>query len=118
MAMFDVSSESDRNVGAKLFRGFGDATRLAILQALSGGERRVTDLVAELGMSQSNVSAHVACLKDCGLVTDRPQGRAVYYRIAGAEVFGVLQAAEDLLDGVGHQIALCPNYQPVQPDIS
>jgi len=118
MTMFDESSDSDRGVGAKLFRGLGDGTRLAILQSLSGGERRVTDLVAELGMSQSNVSAHVACLKDCGLVLDRPQGRAVYYRIASAEVFGVLRAAEDLLEVVGHQIALCPNYQPVERGIS
>lgn len=84
--------------------------RLAILRALTGGELRVTDLVAELGTSQPNVSGHLACLKDCGLVEDRPQGRAVYYSLASAEVFEVLRAAETLLASVGHQILLCPRY--------
>ena len=86
--------------------------RLAILQVLTGGERRVTDLVAELGTSQPNVSGHLACLKECGLVVDRPQGRAVYYSIATADLFDVLRSAETLLASVGHRIELCGNFQP------
>ena len=85
--------------------------RLAILQVLAGGERRVTDLVAELGTSQPNVSGHLSCLKECGLVVDRPQGRAVYYGLASEELFEVLRTAELLLQSVGHRIALCPNYK-------
>lgn len=111
MAIDGAERNAGRVVGAKLFRGLGDQTRLAILQLLAAGEHRVTDLVAELGTSQSNVSSHLACLKDCGLVADRPQGRAVHYRIASAEVFELLRAAEVLLDDVGQQIALCPNYE-------
>ncbi|MDF2729199.1 MAG: putative ArsR-family regulator [Acidimicrobiia bacterium] len=103
--------DSGRGVGAKLFRGLADPTRLAILQVLGAGEYRVTDLVGVLRTSQSNVSAHLACLKDCGLVTDRPEGRAVYYRIATKEIYELLRAAEDLLEDVGDQIALCPNYE-------
>ena len=98
-------------MGAKLFRSLGDPMRLAILHVLAGGERRVADLVAELGTSQANVSGHLACLKECGLVVDRPQGRAVYYSLASAELFDVLRAAEGLLASVGQQIALCPNYE-------
>lgn len=105
--------DSGRGDGAKLFRGLADPTRLAILQLLASGERRVTDLVGELGMSQSNVSAHLACLKDCGLIVDRPMGRAVHYRIATEQVFDLLRAAEDLLGDVGARIALCPNYEPI-----
>lgn len=93
-----------------MFRSLGDPTRLAILQLLAGGERRVRDLVAEVGSSQANVSGHLACLKDCGLVTDRPQGRAVFYGLAAPELLDVLRSAEDLLESVGHDIALCPNY--------
>ncbi|HEX2154783.1 MAG TPA: metalloregulator ArsR/SmtB family transcription factor [Acidimicrobiia bacterium] len=103
---------SDREVGAKLFRGLGDGTRLAILQTLASGERRVTDLVAELGSSQSNISAHLACLKGCGLVEDRPEGRAVFYKIASNRVFPLLEAAELLLAGVGQQVHLCPVHAP------
>lgn len=98
-------------MGAKLFRSLGDPMRLAILQVLAGGERRVTDLVAELGTSQPNVSGHLACLKDCGLVADRPQGRAVYYSVAAPELFDVLSSADALLEAVGHDIQLCPNYE-------
>lgn len=107
--MIRGSERSDLALGAKLFRRLGDPTRLAILQILAAGERRVTDLVAELGTSQPNISGHLACLKDCGLVVDRPQGRAVYYSLASAELFDVLRAAEGLLASVGQKIALCPN---------
>ena len=101
----------DRQLAAKLFRGFGDQTRLAILAELADGERRVTDLVATLGGSQGNVSGHLSCLKDCGLVADRPEGRQVFYRIATPEVVSVLRAAEALLAIAGHAVDLCPNYQ-------
>jgi ArsR family transcriptional regulator len=94
--------------GAKLFRGFGDATRLALLWALAGGEKRVTDLVAEVGTSQSNASEHLACLRECGLVVDRPEGRQVFYRIASPEVFELLAAAERVLAVHGRRVRLCP----------
>lgn len=97
-------------VAAKLFRGLGDPTRLAILLNLLEGERRVTDLVTDIGAAQSTVSAHLACLKDCGLVDDRPQGRQVFYRIALPQIFDLLVAAERILAETGEQVELCPNY--------
>lgn len=99
------------DVAAKLFRGFADPTRLAILILLGGGEQRVTDLVAALGSSQANVSGHLACLKACGLVADRPDGRQVFYRVARPEVLAVLQAAEELLSVSGVNVDLCSNYE-------
>lgn len=96
---------------SKLFRGFADPTRLAILAALADGELRVTDLVERVGGSQGNVSGHLACLKDCGMVVDRPEGRAVWYRIALPEVVGVIRAAETLLARNGQRVDLCPNYR-------
>jgi DNA-binding transcriptional ArsR family regulator len=97
-------------LAAKLFRGLADPTRLGIVLALQAGERRVTDLVAEVGGSQANISGHLACLKDCGLITDRAQGRANLYRLARPELADLLRAAERLLAGIGHQVDLCPNY--------
>lgn len=102
--------EGSAPIAAKLFRGLADPTRLAILLALTDGERRVVDLVGEVRSSQSNVSGHLACLKDCGLVADRPQGRQVFYRIALPEVYAVLRAAEGVLAASGIAIELCPNY--------
>ena len=97
-------------LAAKLFRGFADPMRVAILDQLDGGELRVTDLAKRLGGSQSNVSGHLQCLKECGLVADRPEGRQVFYRIARPEVVDVLRAATDLLACAGEDISLCPNY--------
>ncbi len=105
---------TDILVVAKLFRGFGDATRLGILVALAAGELRVTDLQGRLGGSQGNLSGHLACLKECGLVADRPAGRAVWYRIAQPEVVAVIQAAEALLGCAGELVDLCPNFRAEQ----
>lgn len=110
------SERNDLAVAAKLFRGLGDPMRLAIVELLAGGERRVTDLVTELRSSQPNVSGHLACLKECGLVLDRPQGRAVVYRLARPELFELLRSAELLLEASGVQIALCPNYVPPETE--
>jgi ArsR family transcriptional regulator, cadmium/lead-responsive transcriptional repressor len=98
------------HVAAKLFRGLADPTRLGILLALVDGERRVSELVARIGCSQANVSGHLACLKDCGLVQDRPDGRQVFYRVASDDVFELLRAAEGVLERTGAKIELCPNY--------
>ena len=103
-------ASADVQLAAKLLRGFGDPTRLTILLALTEAEQRVTDLVARFGGSQANISGHVACLKDCGLVLDRPEGRQVFYRLSGSEVVDVLRAAEHVLARVGHDIDICPNY--------
>lgn len=111
MPIIRPSERADLGVAAKLFRSLADPTRLAIVQVLAHGERRVTDIVGELGSSQANISGHLACLKDCGLVTDRPQGRAVYYSLASPELLDLLRSAEALLGSVGHDIALCPNYE-------
>ena len=109
--MTSVLAPTEVAVAAKLFRGFSDPTRLAILLALLESEHRVTDLVARVGCSQANVSGHLSCLKECGLVADRPQGRAVYYRIATEQVVTVLRAAEALLAETGQAIDICGNYQ-------
>lgn len=97
-------------LAAKLFRGLAEPRRVAILLALLGGERRVTDLVQAVGGSQSNVSSHLACLRDCQLVVDRPgPRRQVFYRLAGPEVADLLRAAEHLLTANGTAIELCRN---------
>lgn len=97
-------------VAARLFHGLSDPTRLALLLRLLDGERRVSDLVADVGSSQSNVSAHLACLKSCGLVTDRPgDRRQVFYRIAHPELADLLRATEGVAAAAGNAITLCRN---------
>jgi ArsR family transcriptional regulator, cadmium/lead-responsive transcriptional repressor len=98
----------DVAVGARLFSSLGDPTRLAILLSLLGGESRVGEIVELVGSTQSNVSNHLACLKGCGLVVDRPgERRQVFYSIAHPEVTGLLAAADELLAATGEQVELC-----------
>ena len=102
----------DLQVAAALFHSLSDPSRLAILQHLIFGEHRVRDLTEHLGLAQSTVSAHLACLRECGLVVSRPQGRAsVFSLVSAPELLAVLAAAERLLATTGQGIALCPNYE-------
>lgn len=111
MSSIDVPIESGE-VGAAvaLFRSLADPTRLAIVRRLAAGEARVVDLTQALGLAQSTVSTHVACLRDCDLVTGRPHGRQVFYALARPELLDLLAAAETLLAATGSAVALCPNF--------
>jgi ArsR family transcriptional regulator len=91
-----------------LFRSLADETRLRIVRRLAGGEARVVDLTGELGLAQSTVSKHLACLRDCGLVTCRVQGRQSFYALSRPELMDLLAAAEGVLASTGSAVALCP----------
>jgi ArsR family transcriptional regulator len=83
---------------ARLFHALADRTRLRILEQLADGEQCVCDLTDALEAGQSRLSFHLKTLKDAGLVTDRRQGRWIYYALnPGAveelrEVVGALGA--------------------------
>jgi ArsR family transcriptional regulator, cadmium/lead-responsive transcriptional repressor len=107
----EVDEAAALEVAACLFHGFSDASRLAIVRHLALGEHRVVDLTAHLGLAQSTVSKHLACLRDCGLVESRPQGRASLFRLTHPDAtLDLLSAAERLLGLTGDAVALCPNY--------
>ena len=98
-----------------MFRSLGDPARLAIVQHLALGEHRVVDLTTHLGLAQSTVSAHLACLRDCGLVKSRPEGRASMFSLSHPELLGLLTAAEKLLAATGDAVVLCPTYGEAGP---
>jgi DNA-binding transcriptional ArsR family regulator len=96
---------------ASLFHSLSDPTRLAILRHLSIGDHRVVELTAHLGLAQSTVSKHLACLRDCGLVDSRPVGRASMFSLTTRdELLALLAAAEQLLAVTGDAVDLCPVY--------
>ena len=97
-------------VRAKFFRGLADPSRLALLLALRTGEKTVSVLSEETGLSQSNVSNHLACLKDCGLVLHRQEWRYVYYRIADEKILTLLSVADEVVSENAQRIADCVNY--------
>jgi len=92
---------------AKFFRGLGDPTRVRILQILMSGERTVGELVDEVEGLQGRVSSHLACLRWCGFVTARREGRQVYYRLADDRVPALLRLAEEFLAENADAVELC-----------
>lgn len=94
---------------ATLFHGFSDRNRLRIIEALRGGERRVSDVIGATGLVQSTVSTHLACLWDCGLVARERRGREVFYRLTDG-VAEVLAAADRVLAQAGETVGACPRY--------
>jgi DNA-binding transcriptional ArsR family regulator len=93
-----------------LFRSLADPARLALVQRLAEGEARVVDLTRALGLAQSTVSKHLACLRGCGLVDYRVQGRQSFYSLARPELIDLLRSAELVLAETGSAVALCPVY--------
>lgn len=105
-----VDESSAMKAAACMFRSLGDPHRLAILRHLALGEHRVRDLTEHLGLAQSTVSAHLACLRDCGLVESRPSGRASLFSLTHPELLELLGVAERLLAATGDAVVLCPTY--------
>ncbi len=99
---------------AKYFRGLGDPTRVRILELLrSEGELSVGELARRLGLPQPKISNHLACLRWCGFIEARRQGRTVYNLIADQRVEAMLELAESLLsDNAEHVAACCRIEEP------
>ena len=100
-------AETPVDLQARLLHGLSDESRLVILAELRGEERRVSELVERTGLSQPNVSKHLACLWGCGLVARERRGREVFYRsIEGLDE--LLAAADAVLERAGETIGACP----------
>jgi len=110
MAMTTVTTEGSVDVSplgtVALFHALAEPSRLTILEHLFLGEHRVVDLVTHLGLAQSTVSQHLACLRDCGLVTHRAVGRSSHYSLTDpTRIRSLLDGAERLLDATGRLAA-------------
>lgn len=92
---------------AAVFHALAEPTRLALLAHLSSGEHRVHDLVDHMHLAQSTVSKHLACLRDCGLVTVRAEGRASWFSLTDpARLAAVLECADALLIASGTTVSM------------
>ena len=91
----------------KFFHGFADSSRLAILHVLRDGPRSVGEIVELTGLSQSNVSNHLSCLKNCGHVLAKQAGRSSIYSISNRKVKKLLSLADEILEANAHGVYLC-----------
>ncbi|GAB3620747.1 hypothetical protein GCM10027417_20080 [Glutamicibacter endophyticus] len=105
MAIIESLSDARERVElAAVFHALADPTRLLILEHLRTGEHRVKDLTEHLGLAQSTVSAHLACLRDGGLISARSQGRASYFSLVDEQrIARLLAEAGAAAQPRGHQ---------------
>ena len=92
---------------ARFFHGLGDPTRVRILEFLLDGSKTAGEIVRHIGRHQPSVSAHLMCLRFCGYVEARREGRNVRYRIIDPRVRRILALAARYLDENAARILAC-----------
>ncbi|ACQ81739.1 transcriptional regulator, ArsR family [Beutenbergia cavernae DSM 12333] len=99
-----VSDRHDHEAVAAVFRALGEPARLQIVHSLASGEQRVVDLVGAVGLAQSTTSAHLAVLREAGLVAPRVEGRSTYYSLTTTALVALVHRAEELLEDGLHAV--------------
>ncbi len=101
-----------RDLLARFYRALGDPTRLTLLAFCAEGERTGNECVARAGLSQGRVSAHLACLVDCGLLEVRRQGRFAYYQVTDSRVAELVALGASMVADHAAGIAACTRVAP------
>jgi ArsR family transcriptional regulator, cadmium/lead-responsive transcriptional repressor len=99
---------------AKFFRALGDPTRLRLLEFLLEDEHTVSECVEHVRLAQGRVSAHLACLADCGYVDVRRVGRYAYYQVNEPRVAELVQLAHRLAADNAASLASCVRIDTTQ----
>lgn len=95
------------NTKLKLLHGFSNKMRLQILECIQDQEKTVSQIVELTNGSQSNISQHLACLKDCGLIVGRQEGKYIYYSLSNDKIRTLLMMFDTVLVDIEQQIASC-----------
>ncbi len=90
-------SESLYDLHAAVCKTFASPWRLRIVDALGDGERSVSELVVLLGIPKSNVSQHLAIMRDKGIVEHRREGGYAFYRLANPKILQACQLMREVL---------------------
>jgi DNA-binding transcriptional ArsR family regulator len=98
------------NTKVKFIRGFGDKTRIQILECIQNSEKTVSQIIEEVQASQSSVSQHLACLKECGLITNRQHGKYIYYSLSSEKIRLLLTMIDDVFAEVQTEVACCDRH--------
>lgn len=97
-----------QEIEAKFFHGLSDLTRLRIVELLlDEGEKNVSELVAALDQTQGRISNHLACLRWCGYVDSRREGKFVYYRVSDPRIRQLLEVARAVMTDHAAAILSC-----------
>lgn len=107
MERIQLCNSNDSDVKAKFIRGFADKTRLQILQCMMDGEKTVSEIVEITQGNQSNISQHLNCLKGCGIILGRQEGKYVHYSLRNKQIEQLLTMFDVVFREVQNEVASC-----------
>ncbi len=107
MERIQLCNSNDLDIKAKFMRGFADKTRLQILQCMMDGEKTVSEIVEIIQGNQSNISQHLNCLKGCGIILGRQEGKYVYYSLRNTQIEQLLTMFDVVFREVQNEVASC-----------
>lgn len=81
--------------------------RFKIMEELIENEKTVSELVSALNASQSQISNHLACLKWCGYVSSRQEGKYVFYQVTDQRVKSIIDTAKEVVKDNAEHINSC-----------
>lgn len=90
------SLAAQASVAAEGLKALAHPTRLMMVCRIGDGEQSVGELELHLGTTQSNISQHLAKLRDRGILVTRKDGNQVFYSLKDRKVLGLIQALQDL----------------------
>lgn len=103
-----VKVEMDLKI--KFLHGFAHKVRVQILECIKEEEKTVSQIVTDLKVSQSSVSQHLACLRGCGLIVGRQEGKYMYYSLRNEQVRDLLSMIDVVLEDVENDVACCDSH--------
>ena len=101
---------SNFDIKMKLIHGFSNKTRIQILECIKEEEKTVSQIVEERKGSQSNISQHLACLKGCGIIVGRNEGKYMYYSLRNQHIRDLLSMFDLILEDVENDVACCDRH--------
>ncbi len=104
----------DPEVLARFFHGLADQTRVKILLFLLDGPKTAGEIVQHVGRHQPSVSAHLTCLRFCGFLEARREGRNVVYELIDLRVRRLLVMGDRMLSENAERIMACRVIAPAE----
>jgi len=102
-----AAATSAADLTARFFNGLADPTRLRIVELLLERPHTVGEIVATLGLRQSRVSNALVCLKWCGFVEARREGRYMWYVVTDPRIRALVSLARTVMADHAAEIACC-----------
>lgn len=104
------NQKMDIDMKVKLIHGFSNKTRIQILESIKDQEKTVSQIIEEIKGNQSNISQHLACLKGCGIIKGRNEGKYIYYSLRNQHIRDLLTMFDIVLEDVENNVSCCEHH--------